>query len=319
MRVRLAFRLGSFVAPAVGLLALLPAIALSWHVLDGAEPSATAAGAAQGAPVDQPNGRFFADEAQFAVECGLVQQAAVDPIVHPGHAPAGHLHDFFGSVAVDEASRGPDLVGTATTCRVPADTAAYWAPSLVVDGRTVTPDVAIAYYRVAPGVDPEDVEAFPMGLAAVAGRADATGPQDPRIVGFSCGRATIVRAEVPTCPAESPVNLRVTFPDCWDGERLDAPDHRAHLAYSAGPGCPPSHPSALPRLTLVIHYPLSGELGAVALTSGPVTTAHADFLNGWEPDALARQVRACLHREVVCAIPDPDRPGRRADEPAVKA
>ena len=76
----------------------------------------------------------------------------------------------------------------------------------------------------------------------------------------------------------------------------------------------------LPRLTLVIHYPLSGELGAVTLTSGPVTTAHADFLNGWDPDALAREVRACLHRGVVCAIPDPDRPGRRPDDgAAVKA
>jgi hypothetical protein len=108
------------------------------------------------------------------------------------------------------------------------------------------------------------------------------------------------------------LNLRVTFPDCWDGEHLDSPDHRAHLHYSGADGCPDDHPVALPRLTLVVHYRVSGSAADLALASGTAVTAHADFLNGWKPDALAREVTSCLRRSVVCSIPDVDRPGGRS-------
>lgn len=49
---------------------------------------------------------------------------------------------------------------------------------------------------------------------------------------------------IKACPARTPVvrrwpvskrtflELHVTFPDCWDGVRLDSPDHRSHMAYS---------------------------------------------------------------------------------------
>jgi hypothetical protein len=301
-------------ASAAVVAAILPAAGLSWYVLE--QPTAsppeeptqrTAAG--QGAPGDQPNGRFFADGPQFAVDCGLAGQARVDPIVHPGEDDAGHLHDFFGSQAVGADSVGADLVGTETTCRAQADTAAYWTPSLLRDGLPVRPTGASAYYRVAPGVDPQDVEPYPLGLAAIAGDGAAAGPQAPSVVGFGCGRAAAVASTAPTCPATSPLNVRATFPDCWDGERLDAPDHRSHLRYSGAAGCPASHPVPLPRLTLVVHYPVWGEPDGLRLASGPLETAHADFLNGWEPEALALEVRSCLHRQVVCAIPDPDRPG----------
>lgn len=291
------------------LLALAPAAGLSWRALAAGGSTEPVALADQGHPPDRPNSRFFADGAQFAVECGLVRQAEVDPIVHPGDDAAGHLHDFFGSHAVGPDTGGADLVGSRTSCRAPADTASYWAPALLVDGSVVRPTAVIAYYRVAPGVEPREVEPFPLGLAAVAGRADGAAPQDPSVAGFGCGRATVVAAVPPACPDQSPLNLRITFPDCWDGQRLDSPDHRAHLHYSGADGCPPSHAVALPRLTLVVHYPVSGTIDHATLSSGPPESAHADFLNGWDPDALAKEVRSCLAREVVCAIPDPDRPG----------
>lgn len=302
---------------AVVAVALLPAAALSWRVVADHPPEvaghdADGAGDAvegQGTPVDQPNGRFFATGPQFTVDCGLVAQASFDPIVHPGEADAGHRHDFFGSTAVDEHSAGPDLLGTDTTCRMQADTASYWTPTLYDDGRPVEPTGVSAYYRVAPGIDPLTVASYPLGLAAVAGDATAPGPQPASVVGYGCGRATVVRSSAPTCPAESPLNLRVTFPDCWDGRRLEATDHRSHLRYSEGDGCPGSHPVAIPRLTLVVHYPVVGDPVGLRLASGPLETAHADFLNGWDPDALEVEVRSCLHRQVVCAIPDPDRPG----------
>jgi hypothetical protein len=303
------------VTAGAAMLALLPAVALSWYVLqqDDAPPARPEPGAVavvdQGQPPDQPNGRFFASGPQFAVDCGFAGQARLDPILHPGEEDAGHLHDFFGSEAVGPDTTGPDLVGSETTCRMQADTAAYWAPSLLRGGAPVAPTGVSAYYRVAPGIDPLDVEPYPPGLAAIAGDGDAAGPQPASVVGFGCGRATVVAAAAPTCPSGSPLNLRLTFPDCWDGEQLDAPDHRSHLRYSGAEGCPASHPVAVPRLTLVIHYPITGEPTDLRLASGPLHTAHADFLNGWEPEALDLEVRSCLHREVVCAIPDPARPG----------
>jgi hypothetical protein len=302
---------------AVVAVALLPAVALSWRVVADSrhdrsgQPSAVVDDpvAAQGAPVDQPNGRFFATGPQFAVDCGLVAQASFDPIVHPGEPDAGHQHDFFGSTAVDEHSAGPDLLGTDTTCRMQADTASYWTPTLYHDGRPVEPTGVSAYYRVAPGIDPLAVAPYPLGLAAIAGDAAGSGPQPASVVGYGCGRAAVVQPSPPACPAESPLNLRVTFPDCWDGRRLAADDHRSHLRYSEGAGCPGSHPVAIPRLTMVVHYPVVGDPSGLRLASGPLESAHADFLNGWDPDALEVEVRSCLHRQVVCTIPDPDRPG----------
>jgi hypothetical protein len=256
------------------------------------------------APVDQPNERFFADGAQFAVECGFSHSARVDPIVWPGQTGRSHRHDFFGATAVDAGSTGADLVRSPTTCRVGADTAAYWAPSLVRRGQPVTPGGATAYYRVAPGVEPTEVVAYPLGLAAIAGDATAAAPQPSGVVGWGCGRGGPVAATIPACAVGSPLQLRVTFPDCWDGERLDSADHRSHLAYSGADGCGGDHPVALPRLTLVIHYPVSGEPAGLSLASGDPRTAHADFLNGWGEEALRREVESCLHRAVVCTIPD---------------
>ena len=65
------------------------------------------------------------------------------------------------------------------------------------------------------------------------------------------------------------LRLSVVFPDCWDGENVDSPDHRAHVAYSDRAGCPDSHPVPIPLLELVIDYGVVDPDG-LALSSGPV-------------------------------------------------
>lgn len=266
--------------------------------------------AAPSAPVDEPNRRFFASGGQFAVECGYSHSAAVDPIVWPGEPGRSHGHDFFGATTVDADSTGASLIDTPTTCRQPSDTAAYWAPSLLRRGEPVEPTGATAYYRVAPGVDPHDVVPYPLGLAAIGGDAGAMSAHSASVVGFGCGRGGPVTSAIPSCPEAKPLELRVTFPDCWDGEHLDSDDHRSHLAYSGREGCAETHPVALPRLTLVVHYPVDGDSGDLALASGTPHTAHADFLNGWNEEALRREVESCLQRSVVCTIPASARAAR---------
>jgi HAD superfamily hydrolase (TIGR01509 family) len=40
------------------------------------------------------------------------------------------------------------------------------------------------------------------------------------------------------------------------------------------------------------------------LASGNLATAHADFVKGWEPRRFEREIEACVHRDLVCNVPD---------------
>jgi hypothetical protein len=59
----------------------------------------------------------------------------------------------------------------------------------------------------------------------------------------------------------------------------------------------------MPRLTLVVSYPVAGDPTGLEPASGAAMTAHADFLNAWDQGALAQNVRSCLRRGVVCSVP----------------
>ena len=94
--------------------------------------------------------------------------------------------------------------------------------------------------------------------------------------------------------------LAIVFPDCWDGERVDSADHRSHVATSDG-ACPDTHPVPIPQLELVIDYGPVEPVG-LSLSSGPVSSAHADFWNTWDQDKLETEVELCLRLEQVCAV-----------------
>lgn len=271
----------------------------------GGEHAGAHAAAASTRPVDgSANADLVARGGQFAISCRFSHRAPDDPIVHPGHPGRSHLHDFFGNVSTDASSTARTLARAGTTCGKVQDRAAYWVPALLRGGRPVDPTAADAYYRVAAGVDARSVRPYPYGLKMLAGDAMATSPQPRSVVAWGCGRRPDVSAAPPTCPRGAPLDLRVTFPDCWDGEHLDSADHVSHVAYSGRSGCPASHPVAMPQLTLVAHFPVSGPPPAdLDLAPGSLLGGHADFLNAWEPAALAREVRSCLRRGIVCSIP----------------
>jgi uncharacterized protein DUF1996 len=68
--------------------------------------------------------------------------------------------------------------------------------------------------------------------------------------------------------------------ECWHGRRLGSPDHQAHMTYADGERCPATHPVLLPKLILIVAYPIrSGH--EVVLPSGGEYSAHADFFNAW--------------------------------------
>jgi hypothetical protein len=123
--------------------------------------------------------------------------------------------------------------------------------------------------------------------------------------GWGCGlRPLRLRPEPPTdCTPRSPLSLQLRFPDCWDGEQLDSADHRSHLARSEEGACPSSHPVLITEVQVTVTWPVTGSEGAdVSIASGDIAGAHGDFLNGWDPEAIAQHVDLCIHAKANCTV-----------------
>lgn len=281
-------------AVAVAALALLAVAAL----VAGLALVDEGAAAAQRPPGLGPQGH----RPQFKVRCELSHSANDDPIVYPDQPGASHLHDFFGSTAVDASSTPDDLLGTDTSCQQKLDTAAYWAPALFDHGTKVDPIEAIAYYRPAYGTDPAVVEPYPHGLVMIAGDHLATEPQPLSVAAWHCGASPALASEPPSCPEHAPLAVRIAFPSCWDGVRLDSDDHKAHVAYAVAGRCPETHPVAVPELVFEVRYPITGDGHDLLVASGSPLSAHADFMNAWDQDKLAKEVRTCLNKGRVCGV-----------------
>ncbi len=239
---------------------------------------------------------------QFVVTCAYSHSATDDPIVWPGAPGRSHRHDFFGNRTTGSSSTPDSLLGQPTSCERQLDTAAYWAPSLLDHGVPVAPLGLDAYYRPGPGVDPASVVPYPHGLVMISGDHTATSPQSTAFVGWGCGAQGDPQAVPPTCHPDTPLRLKVVFPDCWDGQHLDSDDHKSHVAASVGGSCPASHPVSIPQLTVSIGYPVSGEGHDLSLASGSILSGHADFVNAWDEAELTRQVDRCLNRGLVCGV-----------------
>ncbi len=231
----------------------------------------------------------------FVSSCTFSHRAADDPIVFFGKPGASHDHSFVGNTGTNASSTLDALLASGTTCQRPADTAAYWMPTLYVDGQPVTPNHAQIYYRRSTR---RHVEAFPPSFRMIAGDAKATSPQPLRLTFWNCGVAGgIARSStVPTCPDAKARGLRlhVTFPSCWDGKNLDSASHAAHVAYPVAGRCPAKFAHALPQISLIYRYPVTGA-GTVTLASGGQLSAHADFFNAWRQSDLQSLVDGCLN------------------------
>jgi hypothetical protein len=74
------------------------------------------------------------------------------------------------------------------------------------------------------------------------------------------------------------------------------------MSRSSSGACPETHPVVMPQLELVVEWPVSGRQDDLWLASGGPQTAHADFLNAWNPDKLANEVAHCLNRGLICGV-----------------
>jgi hypothetical protein len=235
--------------------------------------------------------------ANFWVKCYFSHVASDDPIVFPGRPGLSHSHTFFGNRSTNAFSTPASLRRAHTNCKHKEDRAAYWVPTLYLDGREVKPASIGVYHKIKTTTT---VHPFPAGLRMVAGNARASTPQDIHVAYWTCWMSRGPFSGIPKCPSKplgydgrlSYLTLHVVFPDCWDGVHLDSLDHHSHMAYSNYGTCPATHPVQVPGLQFVIAYPILGGPG-VTLASGGQYSAHGDFMNGWNEKALARIVARC--------------------------
>jgi hypothetical protein len=204
-----------------------------------------------------------------------------DPIVFPGEPGLSHTHHFFGNDTTDAFSTPEDLVTEGdTSCHKKIDGSAYWAPALFEDDEIVQPIRVDAYYTAPAGADFTEIQAPPAGLRMIAGDSMAEEAPTTDVAGWACGFGRTLHPTVspPDCQQGVELKLYIIYPDCWDGERVDSVDHKEHMAYR-----------------------IDGA-GELRLASGSLETAHADFVNGWDQDALVREVAWCIHNGVSCAV-----------------
>ncbi|MGP3952430.1 DUF1996 domain-containing protein [Streptomyces sp. 7N604] len=242
---------------------------------------------------------------EFRADCFSSHRRGDDPIVFPGQAGRSHIHEFYGNHTAGASSTLESLSSGTTNCTPKTDLSSYWTPTLYQNGVPVAPERVTVYYQ---GItDHTRAVPHPRGLRYVVGNALAASPDDNPAARWSCvGRPESSR-DFMTCPPGTKLENYLDFPTCWDGKNLDSPNHRDHMAYATGQTCPSSHPVAVPRLELLITWPVSG--GGLTLagtrdganvTTAPGYTFHGDFFNAWDAAELGRRVTDCINAGYIC-------------------
>jgi Domain of unknown function (DUF1996) len=242
----------------------------------------------------------------FSLNCGDAGRRSDDPIVFPNQPGASHMHQFFGSVTTNAHSTYQSMRRSATTCRLSADTAGYWMPTLLDPTGKVVPLLrATAYYRADT-----KVRAFPPDFRVISGESmDGSGMNTGtgKKLGWSCSDTAPYLATIPRCGGSKPfVKAHIVFPICWDGMRTDSSDHRSHVVHPSR-GCPPGFDTRLPRLAIHFTFAAPGGPGYNLSSDAMFGTSagrslHADFWNTWDQTVLERLVATCLNGTRSCGF-----------------
>ncbi|EAT76517.2 hypothetical protein SNOG_16145 [Parastagonospora nodorum SN15] len=223
-------------------------------------------------------------------QCSQLVIDRIDPLVNPGLIPSPHLHQIVGGNSFN-ATLSHDLpsVSTCTSCTFAEDFSNYWTAVMYFRARNGTykrvPQFTseglagkggITVYYIPDAENKTNVTAFKKGFRMLAGDAGATTTGSARKV---CHRCMPEGADAITLNCAAPdseafptgmcgggIRSVITFPTCWDGVNLDSPDHRSHMAYSAGVvgndvgptgKCPASHPVVVPQVMYEVMWDVS--------------------------------------------------------------
>jgi hypothetical protein len=203
----------------------------------------------------------------------------VDPILNPGGAKSGHVHQFWGGKGIQPEGTTTtvnQMQTSGTTCPLSADTAGYWVPTLHrADGTEIKPTSMNVYYRSPSG---QEVRPFAEGFGLVCGMDPRPECMDTEnVTSWACddaGREPSIQAALP-CPKhlKAHVFMRSTDPTL--------PKVALHVRYPITNSCPGCY--------------ISSDMGAEG-----GTTLHGDFWNTWDQNVL-RRVVATLNAGKTCA------------------
>jgi len=252
-----------------------------------------------------PNARR---NAEFNATCFYSHSLKDDPIVFPNLPGASHMHTFLGNDITNAATTTADLFAhTASSCQPAEDHSAYWIPTLYEHGQAVEPkEVTVYYGSLLP--DKTRTVPFPKGFRMIAGDARRQEPTPKGAVNqFYCvgtgpldGVTRSTDGNWPVCAAGDTLMFTLRFPDCWDGQHLDSPDHKSHVSFAWTGKCEGAFPVAIPALTYVIAYPTSGTADGFQLASGMASSMHGDAFLAWDDDAQGHRVKDCVVQTVQC-------------------
>jgi len=251
----------------------------------------------------------------FRITCDPSHMGFDDPLVYPGQPGRSHLHYFFGNTETDAYSTPAKLAakGRSTCMGGIADRSAYWVPAMIdtSSDTPIRPLASMFYYKNGfYNIDPKTIQNMPEGLRMLAGTASNASPSGPFV--FRCiGGSTSGKSSmsVLNCAKGTTLRMELHFPECWDGQNLDSPDHKSHMAYRTSATCPATHPVPIARLSFLIDYPvtsaniaktwrLASDMYSASLPGG--YSAHGDFMNGWAPEAMDSFMTDCNRANKDC-------------------
>ncbi|WP_182900291.1 DUF1996 domain-containing protein [Microbispora sp. H10830] len=248
----------------------------------------------------------------WKIDCQYSHSLMDDPIVYPGQPGASHLHDFFGNIGTNANSTYASMDGVTSTC-ANKDRASYWAPALYRNGVKIKPAIARIYYTNAVSPGEEQTVAFPKGFRMIKGSAmNQASSGAPDHTDWGCTDDTqiaSVKNPPPSRCASGGIQVRITFPSCWDGVMTGGNDI-SHVRYPSGGKCPAGFTKPFPTMRLNINYNTGVDVGTITLASGNTYSIHADFWNTWDQAQLEYLVDYCIRQKHDCGHFTGTSPGR---------
>jgi hypothetical protein len=313
--------------------------------LDGAAPLQAAFDVEDGLKLAWGTGAipdlYDANEGAFRFTCGGDGDLAYeDPLFYPGQPGESHLQQVWGNTDFDARTTPASLAASnSTNCNdtpLSANRSSYWMPALVNDkGEAIRPDLVSVYYKrktsASTFCDPKSAIymgkciGLPNQIRFVFGW-DATHPT-AKVKGASwyCTGGTgkhysnLDDVFASGCTVGDLLLANTVAPNCWDGEYLDTPDHRSHMAYGSYGSwgyykCPASHPYVIPQEENKMRWTVTADMIAPDKTSRvrlssdhmlpgakPGETLHADYIEAWVGSVKDMWLDNCIEKALSCS------------------